>query len=262
MSRAFAALLGDNNPPADLLVGAPLREKLQEENQDILDRCDELLEGANRIPPITDDDIAGKVGDYIKQLTALNKTAEARRTGAKEPYLEGGRHIDGFFKAVTDPVLKVKTNVERTLTIYAREKADSERRERMEQERLAREAAETARKAAEAAARAAHDAAALDAAIEAEKAAETAAADLAKAERATDAKAAEMSRTRGEYGSMSSLRTSWVFDEIDRATLDLEALRPYLPTDGLDKAVRAFIKAGGRELKGTNIFETTAAVVR
>ncbi len=71
-----------------------------------------------------------------------------------------------------------------------------------------------------------------------------------------------MSRTRGEYGSMSSLRTSWVFDEIDRATLDLEALRPYLPTDGLDKAVRAFIKAGGRELKGTNIFETTAAVVR
>lgn len=260
--NAPALRLGDNNPPADLLLGDALREKLQDENQDILDRCEELLNAANRIPPITDDDVAGKVGDFIKQLTALNKTAETRRTGAKEPYLEGGRNIDGFFKSITDPVLKLKTNVERTLTIYAREKADRERRERMEQERLAREAAEAARKAAEEAARAAADAAALDRAIEAEKAAETAQADLVKAERAADAKAAEMSRTRGEYGSMSSLRTSWVFDEIDRATLDLEALRPYLPVDGLEKAVRAFIKSGGRELRGTTIYETTNAVVR
>ena len=56
--------------------------------------------------------------------------------------------------------------------------------------------------------------------------------------------------------------SQWVFDEIDRASLDLEALRFHIPADGLEKAVRSFIKAGGRELRGTRIFETTAATVR
>ena len=31
--------------------------------------------------------------------------------------------------------------------------------------------------------------------------------------------------------------------------------------DGIEKAVRSYIKAGGRELRGTRIFETTSAVV-
>ena len=53
-----------------------------------------------------------------------------------------------------------------------------------------------------------------------------------------------------------------VFDEIDRASLDLEALRFHIPADGLEKAVRSLIKAGGRELRGTRIFETTVATVR
>jgi hypothetical protein len=53
-----------------------------------------------------------------------------------------------------------------------------------------------------------------------------------------------------------------VFDEIDREEIDLEVLRFHIPADGLEKAVRSFIKAGGRELRGTRIYETTAAVVR
>jgi hypothetical protein len=251
-----------NNPPADLLVGDALREKLRDESYELIQRRDHLLDAATRMPEITDDDIAGKVSDYVKQLTALVKASETHRTGAKEPYLEGGRNVDGFFKAITDPVEKTKTDVQRKLTIYLRQKEEAERRARIEQERLAREAAEAARKEAEAKAKDAADSAALDVAIEAEKQAEVAAADLAKATQAADVKPAELSRTRGEYGSMSSLRTDWVFDDLDRQQLDLEALRPYLPTDGLDKAVRAFIKAGGRQLRGVNIYETTTAVVR
>ena len=53
-----------------------------------------------------------------------------------------------------------------------------------------------------------------------------------------------------------------MFDEIDRASLDLEALRVHIPADGLETAVRSFLKAGGRELRGTRIFETTVATVR
>lgn len=262
MSDALAELLNHNNPPPDLLVGESLREKLQDENRDLVKRRDELLAAAGRIPPIDSDDIAGRVSDFVKQLTALHKAAEAKRTGAKEPYLEGGRNIDGFFKLITDPVEKTKVAVQRQLTIYLRDKEEAARRERQEQERIARETAEKARREAEALAAAAATEKALDVAIEAEKSAGVAQADLVKAEQAADAKPAELSRTRGEYGSVTSLRTEWVFDNLDRASLDLEALRPYLPNDGLEKAVRAFIRAGGRELRGVNIHETTAAVVR
>ena len=262
MTDALAARLGDNNPPPDLLTGQALQERLRDENQDLLRRRDELLAAAARMPAIDDEDVARKVTDFVKQLLALVKASESKRTDAKEPYLEGGRSVDGFFKGISDPIDKAKKLVEQELTKYAREKAEQERRARMEAERLAREAAEAARREAEARARAAADEASLNTAIEAESAAETAQADLVKAEQAADVKAAELSRTRGEYGAVSSLRTSWVFDEIDRAELDLEALRPYLPTDGLDKAVRAFIKAGGRQLRGTRIYETTNVVVR
>lgn len=262
MSDALAELLHHNQPPPDLLVGEPLREKLEDENRDIIERAEELLEASTRVPPIDSDDVASKVGDYIKQLTALTKTAETRRTTAKEPYLEGGRNVDGFFKSITDPVTKTKETVQKRLTVYLREKEERARRERMEEERRAREAAEAARREAEEKARAAADAAALDAAIEAERGAETAAADLAKATAAAEVKPAELSRTRGEYGSVSSLRTEWVFEDIQRTNLDLESLRPYLPEEGLKQAIRAFIKAGGRELRGVTIYETTAAVVR
>lgn len=262
MADALAALIGDNNPPPDLLIGEALHERLRDENADLLKRRDDLLAAGARVPAINDDDTAGKVSDYVKQLTALAKTAEAKRTDAKEPYLDGGRSVDGFFKAISEPVTKLKTAVERNLTTYLRDKADRERREREEQERIAREAAAAARREAEERAAALATEKDLPAALEAEKAADTAAADLVKAEQAADVKAAELSRTRGEYGSVSSLRTSWAFDEIDRATLDLEALRTHLPSDGLERAVRSFIKAGGRELRGTRIFETTAAVVR
>jgi len=262
MSDALAEILGHNLPPPDLLVGEALREKLQDENRDLLKRRDDLLAAAERIPAIDSDDIAGRVSDFVKQLTALTKAAETKRTDAKEPYLEGGRNIDGFFRAITDPVAKTKDSVQKRLTTYLREKEEQARQARMAEERKARETAEAARREAEELAKAAASAAQLDAAIEAERSAEIAAADLAKAQAAADVKPAELSRTRGEYGSVASLRTEWVFDNIDRQNLDLEALRPYLPGDALDRAIRGFIKSGGRELRGVNIYESTIANVR
>ncbi len=71
-----------------------------------------------------------------------------------------------------------------------------------------------------------------------------------------------MSRQRSDYGAVASLRRFWDMDDLDRETLDLATLRPFLPLDALEKAVRAFIKSGGRELKGVRIFENTATSVR
>lgn len=254
--------IGSNNPPPDLLVGELLREKLLEDHADLLARRDELLDAANRIPEISDEDVARKVGDYIKQLTSAAKAADAARVGAKEPYLEGSRGVDGFFKNISEPLADVKKRTEAKLTAYLREKEAIERRRRQEEERLAREAAEAARLDAERSAAALRDEKSLDDAINADAALDHAQADLVKAEISATAKASELSQTRGEYGSMSSLRTSWVFEGVDREVLDLEKLRAHLPLDSLEKAIRSFIRAGGRELQGTRIFETTNAVVR
>lgn len=252
---------GHNRGP---LLATPdeMREDLAHDHSKLIARRDELIEASGRIPDIDNEDIARRAGDFVKQLMAAMKAAEAARVGAKEPYLEASRAVDGFFRALWDPLDKVKRDVERRLTTFLRVKADAERREREERERQARAAeAERRREADEAAARmqSQRD---LDEAVAADERAKQAEADRVKSTKEAEAKAAEMSRTRGEYGSVSSLRTTWTFSDLDRGTLDLEALRPHLPQDGLERAVRSFVKAGGRELTGAHIFETTNATVR
>ena len=104
-------------------------------------------------------------------------------------------------------------------------------------------------------------------AVAAQKVADLAAADAVKAQRNANAKAADMSRSRSDYGAVSSLHTFWDHkpedaacgDPVDRDKVDLEPLRPYLNMEALDKAVKALVKAGGRELRGQTIFENTVS---
>ena len=254
--------IGDNFPPVDLPSGEVLRSTLVELNADLARRRDELLEAAERVPPITSEEIARDVGDYIKQLTAAMKAAESIRVQHKEPYLAAGSIVDGYFKGISEPLAKVKASIESRLTGYLRSKAERERREREEQRRQY-EAAERQRRAeAEAAAQRVKDQDTLTQALEAERRAQEAAADADKAAKLANAGPAEMSRTRGDFGSVSSLRRYWTFSDLDREGLDLETLRPYLAIAALESAVRQFIKAGGRDLAGVEIYETTDAVVR
>lgn len=239
-----------------------IQAEIEARQGDLLKRRDELLGARERLPAIDSDDIAGKAADYVKLIAAALKNSEAARVKEKEPWLEAGRLCDGWFKKVTDPLAKLKSEVEAKLTVYLRAKADAERKRREAEERTAREAAE---KAAEDARRKA-DAMATEmqmaGALEAEAAARAAEALAVKATQAATAKPAEMARTRGDYGSLGTLRQEWVFSDLNRAELDLEALRPHLPEDAIEKAIRAFIKAGGRELRGCRIHETEKAMVR
>ena len=208
----------------------------------------------------------------------------------KSRFWNGGRTVDTFFKRLADPLDEAKGKLQNRLTIYERNKADEERRVREEAARIEREeaqrlqaiadererAAMEVERAAEERDRAADTDAALDDAIEANAAASRADAearqadadarqadaDAVVAERAANAKAAQLHTTRGDYGSSSSLRTFWDFTDLDRGALDLEALRQHIPQDALEKAVRAYTKAGGRELRGVRIFKNTKSVVR
>lgn len=255
------ATIGHNSGDT-ALIGDALRQSLEIDNVDLEKRFKELSEASTRCPTPSDEATAQKVTDFIRIINAFIKSADAKREGAKAPYLDGGRLVDGFFKAWIDPLEVAKKKASALLTTYLREKEAAERRKAEEEARKRREEEDRLRREAEERAATAANDAQLATAIEAERAADTATVDRIQAEKIAEAKPAEFSRTRGEYGGVSSLRTQWTFDSLDRATLDLETLRPYLPLDGLEKAIRAHIKAGGRSLKGVRIYEGTAATVR
>ena len=252
-------MMGHNAPEA----AVPIQSDLAERYGEVTARAAQLIDAAQRVPEaIEDDELAGKVGDFIKQITACMKNAEAARVKEKEPHLAAGRSVDAWFKKITDSLDATKRIIEKRLTAFLRVKEEAARRER---ERTAAEEREAARRAAEAAAAAEAaitSAKTLGEAIEAEDAARKAAADAEAAKKASEVKAAELSRSRGDMGSVASLRTFWDFADLDRAALDLEKLRQHLPADALEKAVRSYIKAGGRELRGVRIFENTQAAVR
>lgn len=239
---------GSNFPPKDLLLGDALRARLRDEHLGLLDRVDALVAASLRVPPIVDEDIARKVADFVRQVAACIKAAQVERVGEKEPYLEGGRAIDGFFAVPIGVLEAIKAKQTADLTKYQQAKEAAERARREAE-------ADEARRQADEKLKAARDEASLTAAIMAEQEAD-------KRAREAIAKPADLSRTRGDLGAVASLRTEWVFADLDRADLDLEALRDHLPADGLERAVRSYIKAGGRQLRGVRIYESTSAVVR
>lgn len=252
--------IGHNNPPSDAEI---LRDRLADTYASLKGRADDLLGAASRVPEVIGDaETAARVTGFVKQVVACARAAETARVAEKAPFLAQGAAVDGFFKSIRAPLDDVKKVIEGRLTAFQRRVADEERRrreedaarQREEAQRLARDAAER-----ETAVRTDSD---LDSAIQADEAARQAAADAEKARREAAAKAAELSRIRDDYGAVASLRTFWDYADLDRATLDLEALRPHLPADALEKAVRAFIRMGGRELRGVRIFENTETRVR
>ncbi len=60
--------------------------------------------------------------------------------------------------------------------------------------------------------------------------------------------ASELSRGRGDYGSVGSLATTWTWKIIDRDKIPLEALRAYILPDAIDAAVTKFMNAHRPEL--------------
>jgi hypothetical protein len=249
-----------NNPPDDIAI---LRDNLDLETEALRGRTADLVAAVDRAPPtIDDDEVCAKVADLVKLISACAKVAEDKRVSRKEPFLASGRAVDGYFKTkILDPLDKGKATLSARLTTFQRRKAEDERQRREAEARRQRdEAARAAKDAAEKAAAMQTDAG-LDDALAAEELAQQAEADAEAARRAAAAKPAELSRTRGDLGAVASLRTFWSFRDLDRATLDLDALREHLPVDALEKAVRSYVKAGGRTLRGVTIFEDAKTAV-
>lgn len=165
--------IGGNNPPDDIEV---MGEKMWDLYKSQLAHAEQLLSEADGylLEAINDDDQAGKVGDFIKQLTAARKSLDGIRTSEKEPWLAKGRAVDGFFKRFTEKLDDLKEKVADPLGVYTEKKKaeqarlreekaqrereeaeaklrESERLRREAEEQRQRDAAEAARKEAEAA---------------------------------------------------------------------------------------------------------------
>lgn len=254
--------IGDNLPPA-IPTAEQINDALGLDQIKLLRRRDELIEALDRVPlEIEDPETEQKVTDFGSQIAAAIKAAEASRVGAKEPYLAGGRAVDGFFAKIVDPLLTAKSTLAKRLTIYKRKREDEERQRRAAAWEAKQEAERKAREEQAAREKELTDDASLKTALAAREAADRAAEERARAQQAAEVKPAELSGSRGDMGGYSSLRTTWDFRDLDRTELDLEALRSHFPLDGLEKAVRSFIRAGGRKLAGVEIYERKETQIR
>lgn len=206
---------------------------LSETRMQALSRVLDFEDALARMPDtIEDDETVAKAATFVSQITTAAGDAETIRKDEKQPFLDGGREVDAWWQnTVLGPLDKVKTAVRSRQTAYLTAKAEAERKRLKEQ--------------ADAAAAAIKDDVTLATAVQAEQ--------------ATTVKTTEITRVRSAQGATVSLRTSWDFRNLDRAKIDLEALRPYLSMDGLEKAVRAAIKAKIHQIPGVEIYEKQEA---
>lgn len=246
----------DNNPPSEVEL---LQIRMSNDHEKSLSHAQALIEAADRLPTeVSDDETADKLADYIKKVGARRKDVESIRVAEKEPFLNLGRMVDGFFKNVTDRLDGAKMKAQRPLDVYMKQKAAAEQRRRDEEAKALREKAEAEAAAAAslAAANKPHEAyGMMDQALTTEKTA-------AKMEVAAEARPADMARTRSASGSVATLRTRWVGKVIDRSQIDYATLAPFFTDEAVQKALNAFVAAGRRELRGAVIEEESTTVVR
>ena len=212
----------------------------------------------------------------------MAKMLEATRTDMKEPYLKGGRAVDSTFKELRDVIAGVQSSTNNALTDFQneerkkREAAAAAERKRLAEE--ARKQAEIERKAreeearkerekAERIARELRDEKDLEEAIRAEeraKEAERKAADAAAAppEPAPPVVAPAPVQTHTDTGGRATLKMVWKCTGFDPQAIDLNAIRPYLKPDAIQKALNLAVRQGIREVEGAVIEEVPESRVR
>lgn len=236
----------------------PLHERLELEYADLGERISaKLLEARDLPAEIGDDADNEKVSEAIKGIRSLLNEGEADRKKEVEPHLTAQRDTNAFFKGFSDRLTKAKEVLEGRVTKYLRKKAEEERERRIEAERLAREEADRKLREAQLAEEQNQPVIADFALQRAEQAEQRA--NLASA--AAEDRPAEMARTSFSGGT-STLKGSWTFKVEDYTKIDLNTLRPYLAAADLDKAIRGFVRSGGRQLSGVRIYEDFKASVR
>lgn len=242
------ARIGDNS--GDVPLAVQIKDNLTEKHGDVINRSAALAGMIDRAPKAVDNlEDANKISEAVRQCTAFIKMATSLRVEEKEPYLEGGRAVDGFFGGLTQAVQKTKEALERIRTVYDIQVEAEERRLREEEARKAREEADRL------AAQARSDAQKDRAAVAEARAEET--------HEATKVRPAELTRTRTDTGVVTSLRSEWKHEVIDAKKVPKKFMVP--SEQLLRAAVKAAVTPDGKcplEIPGVRIYEHKFSQVR
>lgn len=206
-------------PPAPL-DAAGIAAYLDYAGIELLARRDELIKAlvanAKKYPRIDDNDVLGRLGENIGLSKKLAIAAEQTRVGTKQPFLDGGRAVDAWFKQFLAPLTLAYGPVQSAMDDYAK---------RLLQERRAEQEAERKRAQAEADRLAEIAAAEMDKGGDADMALEQAGAAAGRAEQAdaaASARAPDLTRSYGSYGSAMSASESWSWEVTDEAIVPRE----------------------------------------
>lgn len=258
--------IGHNRPD----YAGDLQTRLPMDYQHFLDTVAEHEAKALDLPETVESDEDDKrVSDFIAQMRTTYKSVEATRVDEKEAFLKAERAVDGFFQPALGRIKTLADRLTRRVTEYKNAKAAAERRAREEAARVEREKADKLRREQEEAERRAEEATRADRAAAHNRKADDKAFEAQKHEQKADelrtmaeAPAADLARTRSDKGTLSTLATQWVGVIDDYQAIPLEQLRQYISTKEIDRAVSAFVRAGGRQLPGVRIYEESKARIR
>ena len=272
MDQQPSPKIGDNIPPADENWLSAFQRELERNTEDIGARIRDHQVGLARVPEEIDEGTEALATDFVRQVKQTLKDAEDLRKETKRPFDERGKAIQEHFRVLVGPAANMLEQVLGRLSRYQRAKearvraeAEARRREAEAEERRKREEAERLQREAEEKARAAHDekaraeaAARFDEAARAGQAAEQA---------AEQAKQAEKEQTgpvhlKGDYGSTGFTRDHWACEITDSDALPAGILWRYVDDGCREKALRAAVKDGLREIDGARIWEEDKIVVR
>ena len=246
--------LGHNNPPEETHHedGTPrsIEELLAASQAEIIAKVEPIAERANKLPrSIDSEDDLNKVTPVVLDAKALVRDLEAARKAAKQPYIDGGKAVDGFFNPVKDRIGRIVSVFEDLASDFQRRKIEAERAARAEEARKAEQRAQKAREDAEKAKRADTREKRLDAADQAQVEADRAAASVTQTN-------AQLGKVSGSGGTASA-RTHWTFAIEDFDKLDLNAIRHFIPRDAIEQGLRAYVKIqkGSAKMDGVRFYE-------
>lgn len=247
---AKTSAIGDNRPP--LITADQLAKDFAHVEKAITKREAE----AAKVPPvIEDDEDLELLTATVPKLRGAAKRCNELRDQTKRPHLDAGRVIDTWFKALEKRMTDLQAALEKRGKLYLDKKRAAEAARRRAEEAKQREEAERLQQeAARAAAAGQADQAAIAAAAAAE-------AESHAERESVPVRAADLARTTTTAGT-ATLGEVWCFEIADFDKIDLNALRPYLKRDDIEKAIRAFVRAGRRELAGVRIYQDTRAQFR
>lgn len=233
-------MMGHNNPPV-----------IDEAYEALAARGKELADAAERIPNADEPEASQKLATYVKIGKEYLKAVNAWHKETKAPFLEKSREvdtaknsaiaiIDGGMKKANDQLQIIADKLAREETERQRIAAEAANKARLEAERLEREAQDQ------------NDAVASAKAAQAQK-------DAKKAEKEAQA---QTSSIRTDEGAQVSFKKVWTHEIENYNQIPVSILRKYLGDDAFDKAMRAAVKDGQRDIKGVHIFQKTTQAVR